>query len=219
MAKKRAKKPTKTKVKTRTVSGKTQVVVVRAPSAAPAKRRKPSVKRRAKRYVKKTAKRAHKYMVKHSGGIITSNKKESLINIGCIGAGFIGSMAVINLAPIPASVKSLKWKGAALAGVSILLALKINDKKAKLALTGAAVYGVVDLLKNYIPQLATLGGYDAQRALVLSGAVQSRAKMSVGGTHGRTTAVGATSPAPHTPSNRAIVQSAGSYKMSSNDPR
>jgi hypothetical protein len=152
-------------------------------------------------------------MVKSSGGVITSNKKESLINIACIGAGFIGSMALMNLAPIPASIKSAKWKGGALAAASILLSLKVKDKKAKLALVGVAVYGVVDILKNYIPQLAALSGYDAQKALILSGAVKSRARLSVGGSssNGRTFAVGAgrgvTTPAP--------IQSHGAMVLSS----
>jgi hypothetical protein len=172
--------------------------------------------RKSRRTVRHVARRAHRGMMKYSGGVITSNKKESLINIACIGAGFIGSMALINLAPLPASIKSAKWKGGALAAASILLSLKVKDKKAKLALVGVAVYGVVDILKNYIPQLAALSGYDAQKALILSGAVQSRSRQSVGGSssNGRTFAVGAgrgvTAPAP-VRSHGAMVLSSSHY--------
>jgi hypothetical protein len=167
--------------------------------------------RRSRKTVRRVARRAHRGMVKYSGGIITTNKKESLINLACIGAGFIGSMAIMNLAPIPASIKSAKWKGGALAAVSILLALKVKDKKARLALAGAAVYGLVDVLKNYVPQLAALSGYDSQRALILSGAVQSRGRTAVGGTHGRTTAIGMS----HAPvRGRAMVAGASNYRTS-----
>lgn len=167
--------------------------------------------RRSRKTVRRVARRTHRGMVKYSGGIITTNKKESLINLACIGAGFIGSMAIMNLAPIPASIKSAKWKGGALAAVSILLALKVKDKKARLALAGAAVYGLVDVLKNYVPQLAALSGYDSQRALILSGAVQSRGRTAVGGTHGRTTAIGMA----HAPvRGRAMVAGASNYRTS-----
>lgn len=167
--------------------------------------------RRSRKTVRRVARRAHRGMVKYSGGIITSNKKESLINLACIGAGFIGSMAIMNMAPIPASIKSAKWKGGALAAITILLALKVKDKKARLALAGAAVYGLVDVLKNYVPQLAALSGYDSQRALILSGAVQSRGRAAVGGTHGRTTAIGMA----HTPvRGRAMVAGASNYRTS-----
>lgn len=166
--------------------------------------------RRARKSVRRIGRKAHRGMVKYSGGLITNNKKESIINLACIGAGFIGSMALMNLAPIPATIKNLKWKGGILAGLGVVAALKVKDKKARLALAGMAVYGLVDLLKTYVPQLASLSGYDAQRAMVLSGAVQSRARLAVGGTHGRTASVGAT----HRVAGRAMVSGASTYRSS-----
>jgi hypothetical protein len=122
--------------------------------------------RRARKSVSRIGRSVHRRLVASSGGLITNNKKESIINLACIGAGFIGSMALMNLAPIPATIKNLKWKGGILAGLGVVAALKVKDKKARLALAGMAVYGLVDLLKTYVPQLASLSGYDAQRAMV-----------------------------------------------------
>lgn len=174
--------------------------------------------RRVSRRSHRVAKRVHRGLVKNSGGIITSNKKESLLNLASIGAGFIGTMAIMNLAPIPATIKNAKWKGGALAAIMILGALKVKDKKAKLAMAGSAVYGMVDLLRNYVPQLASLSGYDSQRALILSGAVQSRGRTAVGGSHGRTVAVGYSHPTPSPvharPSNRAMVTGSSHYRGS-----
>lgn len=185
----------------------------RATKVASAPRRR---RRSVKQYVGHHVRRAGRALKSAGGGIITSNKKESIINLSCIGAGFIGSMAIMNLAPIPATIKNLKWKGAALSGITILLALKVKDKKARLALAGAAVYGIVDVLKNYIPQLASLSGYDSQRALILSGAVQSRARAAIGSGRGRTMAVGYThtQAAPAKPMNRAMVTGASNYRGS-----
>ena len=171
-----------------------------------------------------TSARRHYRRARHSvarvGGLISSNKKESLMNLAALGAGFIGAMAVVNLAPLPAGFKNAKWKGGAIAAVTILGALKVRDRKAQLALAGIALYGLVDLAKSYIPQLATLSGYDSQRALVLSGAVvapQSRARMAVGGVPNRTLSVGAgqARPVPQIVRQSAMTVSSGGYKTSS----
>jgi hypothetical protein len=210
------------KLATKTKRRKSRKTSVKRTAKVATRRRRSAVKtvrRRARRTtnsVRRVGRRVHRGLVKSSGGLITANKKESLINLACIGAGFIGSMALMNLAPLPAQIKNLKWKGGILAVGGVLLALKVRDKKARLALAGMAVYGIVDVLKTYIPQLASLSGYDSQRALVLSGAVQSRGRAAVGGNSGRMTAVGYThklAPAPQHP-NRAMVTGASNYRTS-----
>ncbi len=176
------------------VSGARYTVV----SSKPVRRRRSSAKRRSAskpraksrtivRTVRVSSRRAYR-KAKSIGGmrVITSNKKESIVNIAALGAGFIGTMAIVNLAPIPSTFKP-KWKGAVISALAIFAALKVQDKRFQLGLAGAATYGIIDLARNYIPGIAALGAYDSGRAAIV-GIPTSRSSKAIGANVSKSTA-------------------------------
>jgi hypothetical protein len=181
--KKSTKKRSKRVVSRAPVSGASYTVVsskpIRKRSSGSRKRGTTKTKTRTVVRTVRVAGRRTYRKAKAIGGIrvITSNKKETIVNIAALGAGFVGTMALVNLAPIPSTFKP-KWKGAILAGLAIFAALKVKDKRLQLGFAGAATYGIIDLARNYIPGIAALGTYD-NRAVLL-GMAMSRSSKAIG---------------------------------------
>lgn len=96
-----------------------------------------------------------------AGASFGSSKKEVVTNVAFLVGGYLGGMALANLAPLPDAIKNSKFKGGVFLVVGMLAATRLKDKRFRMASIGLAAYGGVTLAVDNIPQLSALRGYDA----------------------------------------------------------
>lgn len=143
----------------RSIGGASYTVVASQPAKTRTVTRKVMVpgKTRTRTVVKTVVRRAKSAVSAGFGG----SKKEVLTNVAFMVGGYLGGMAIANLAPLPDAIKNSRFKGGVFLVAGLLLATKLKDKRFRMAAIGVGAYGGVTLAVDNIPQLSALRGVDA----------------------------------------------------------
>lgn len=154
---KKTKTSTRRKSAKRSIGGASYTVVAAKPRTRTVTRTVKVPGRSRVRTVVRTVTRRAKSAVSSGLG---SSRKEILTSVVFLVGGYLGGMAIANLAPLPDAIKNSKFKGAVFLVGGLLVATRLKDKRFRLAAIGAAAYGGVTLAVDNVPQLSALRGLD-----------------------------------------------------------